>query len=183
MCKSSLLCHICNLSVNRLISLQSGSSYLLLLQGGTRMPVRGLAEISSLYGTVIAHGYEITPQTPSPVPIYCPIIVSSKCLETDRSEGRELEQTERNALLHTISTLHPDSMTAQEVLAEMKSESVLVLVSKLSHQPSSFITSHVAHKNLYSGGSAKKVILTGDSHSSDNCNKRDRLWQILHWII
>lgn len=146
----------------KLISLQSGSSYLLLLQGGTRMPVRGLAEISSLYGTVIAHGYEITPQTPSPVPIYCPIIVSSKCLETDCSEGRELEQTERNALLHTISTLRPDSMTAQEVLSEMKSESVLVLVSKLNHQPSSFITSHVAHKNLYSGGSAKKMLQKSD---------------------
>ncbi|XP_063953519.1 polynucleotide 5'-hydroxyl-kinase NOL9-like [Lytechinus pictus] len=144
----------------RLVSLETGSSYLLLLQRDTRIPVRGLAQISCLYGAVIIHGYKIKQQTPnqSIATVFCPVNVSAKCLEIGHSERRELEQKEKNALLQSISALQPCSMTAQEVLSEMSDMSTLVLVSKLNHQPSSFITSHMTYKNLYSGGSAKKML-------------------------
>lgn len=122
------------------------------------MPVRGLAQIRSLFGTVTILGYEITPETKDAVAVFCPTNVSSLCLETGVNDGNDLDEKARDTLREKLSQLQPESMTTEEVLSEMRSDSVLLHVCRLHHKPSRLITSHATHKYLYAAGKAKKTI-------------------------
>ncbi|XP_071485698.1 polynucleotide 5'-hydroxyl-kinase NOL9-like [Diadema antillarum] len=135
--------------------------YLLLLPGGVRLPLRGLAQVKSLFGTVSVLGYEIGPQMEEPVPVFSPLKVSFLCFETreDPTNNRQLTDEERHELGEKLNDLkiHEDP---DAVISAMMSDSVLLLVSKLQHAPSKHVTSYDDQnfKHLFTVGNMKKNL-------------------------
>ncbi|XP_071495450.1 polynucleotide 5'-hydroxyl-kinase NOL9-like [Diadema antillarum] len=133
--------------------------YLLLLPGGVRLPLRGLAQVKSLFGKVCVLGYEIGPQTEEPVPIFSPLKVSFLCLETKKIPQNGWRRDERHQLGEKLKSLEicegPDA-----VISEMMPDSVLLLVSELQHAPSKHITSYDDQnfKHLFTVGNMKKNL-------------------------
>ncbi|XP_072174177.1 polynucleotide 5'-hydroxyl-kinase NOL9-like [Diadema setosum] len=147
----------------RIFQLATQSShpmYLLLLPGGVRLPLRGLAQLKSLFGRVSVLGYEIGPQMEEPVPVFSPLKVSFLCLETNEDpHNRWLTDEERSELNEKLTSLQiiedPDAVTS-----EMMSDSVLLLASNLQHAPKKHITSYDDQnfKHLFAVGNMKKNI-------------------------